>query len=446
MTKQQKELLSERTNEHVYHCAKCGLCLDACPVYKELLVESASPRGKVQLAKHIIEGDLEISKKMEDILFSQCLLCGSCVIACPSGVKQNELFSGLRWRTAQRHGMPLAKKLFFQVLSRRWLMSTSSWFGKWVRKIFSGPAIESRIEVGNLPVSAIPPLNDKPFNAAYPEIVMPEDEIRARILYFHGCATNYVFADVGKAVVSVLTNMGVQVEIPRGQSCCGLPIFLSGDRKTAIRCITEALGLFARDDVDAVIVDCATCGSALRHEYAHILRELKDLGEDVSEDMIEKAQLLQSKVRDVSEYVAAHMDWLAAMPSRDGARKIRVAYHDPCHLMKGQGVTMQPRTILKSIPSVEYVEMEKAGTCCGGGGEFQIEFGDTSALITNRKIGYIHDANAQILATGCPGCNITIRAHLDKNKNMQVLHTIQVLQKSIDGTLDNFIDSGITAD
>jgi len=64
-----RPLLSDVTNEHVYHCAKCGLCLDACPVYREMLTESYSPRGKVQLAKHIIEGDIEITEHMSDILF-----------------------------------------------------------------------------------------------------------------------------------------------------------------------------------------------------------------------------------------------------------------------------------------------------------------------------------------------------------------------------------------
>jgi len=426
-----KPLLSESTNEHVYHCAKCGLCLDACPVYKELLVESASPRGKVQLARHIIEGNHDITKNMSDILFSQCLLCGSCVAVCPSGVKQTELYSGLRWRAAERYGIPFAKKLFFQVLSRKWVMSTSAWFGKWARKIFSGTWLESKIKAGNLPIDGVPPFNDKPFNDEFPEIVEADGKKRARVLYFHGCATNYVFGDIGKSVVSVLTRMGVEVAIPKGQSCCGLPIFLSGDRKTAMRCIEDALTLFAREDCDAVIVDCATCGSALRKEYPHILKELRDLGEDISEELIEKAELLSSKIRDISEYIYEHRDWLPEI--KDTGTRIRVTYHDPCHLVKGQEIEIQPRELLKAIPGVDFVEMEAANTCCGGGGEFQIEHGDTSALITNRKIKRIHDTGADVLATGCPGCNMTIGAHLDKKRGIKVLHPVQILKMAHDG-------------
>jgi len=75
--------------------------------------------------------------------------------------------------------------------------------------------------------------------------------------------------------------------------------------------------------------------------------------------------------------------------------------------------------------------MEEAGTCCGGGGEFQIEHGETSALITERKIGKIYDTNATIVATGCPGCNITIGAHLDKTKGIKVMHPVQLLQRAL---------------
>ncbi|HPQ42673.1 MAG TPA: (Fe-S)-binding protein [Syntrophales bacterium] len=428
--KEKKSLLSDVTNEHVYHCAKCGLCLDACPVYREMLMESHSPRGKVQLAKHIIEGDTELTEHMHDILFSSCLLCGSCVAACPSGVRQDALFSGLRWRAAERYGLGFAKKLFFQVLARGWLMSTSAWFGKWVRKIFGGPWIESKMKAGNLPIDGIPPMNPKPFNDEFPEIVRPEGTVNAHVLYFHGCATNYVFGDVGKAVVSVLTRMGVQVEIPKKQSCCGLPIFLSGDRKTALACIREVVGMFSRKDVDAIIVDCATCGSALRNEYVHILKELRDLGEGVDDDLVKSAEYLADKTMDVSEFIDAHRDWLPVFRPFDGD-KIRVTYHDPCHLVKGQKVGVQPRRLLKLLPAVEFVEMEEADRCCGGGGEYQIEYGDMSARITNRKVENVLKTGAGIVATGCPGCTITIGAHLAKD-NVRTVHTVQLIKMAMD--------------
>ena len=123
------------------------------------------------------------------------------------------------------------------------------------------------------------------------------------------------------------------------------------------------------------------------------------------------------------------MDWLPELKQQGS--KIRVTWHDPCHLLKGQGVGSGPREILRAIPDIEYVEMEESGTCCGGGGEFQIEHGETSARITERKKGKIYDTKAAILDTGCPGCDITIGAHLDKTKGMKVMHPVQLLRSAL---------------
>jgi len=433
--KQTAQLLSDATVEHIHHCARCGLCLDACPVYREMRVESHSPRGKVQLARHIINGNLEITDRMKDILFSSCLLCGSCVAACPSGVRQSALFSGLRWRAAQRCGLGFAKKLFFQVLARERLMHQTTRLGRRVREMLRLTGMEEKMKAGNLPVGHVPPMNATPFNREYGGVIVPSGGINARVLYFHGCATNYVFGDIGVAATSVLRRMGVRVEIPKHQPCCGLPIFLSGDRETSLACIREVMEQFVRDDVDAVVVDCATCGSALKNEYPHILRELRDLGENVDDGLVKAAERLSSLTMDISEFINAHRDWMPAFSPAHG-KKVRVTYHDPCHLLRGQGVGVQPRRLLAMLPAVDFAEMDEAGRCCGGGGEFQLEYGDVSALITGRKIENIRRSEADIVATGCPGCNITIGAHLKKIGAVRVLHPVQLIHMALEGAAD----------
>jgi glycolate oxidase iron-sulfur subunit len=222
--------------------------------------------------------------------------------------------------------------------------------------------------------------------------------------------------------------MGVEVIIPKDQGCCGLPVFFSGERKTALIMIRDNLRLFARDDVDAVIVDCATCGSSLKNEYIHILRDLKELGENVTEEEIKAAELLSSKIQDVSLFIDSHKEWLPEI--KPDGEKIRVTYHDPCHLAKAQSVRAQPRNILKSIPNVEYVEMIGADDCCGGGGSFQIDYPEISAKITKRKTDNIEATKAQFCATGCPGCTLTISNHLDPS--IKVIHTVQILQQALE--------------
>jgi glycolate oxidase iron-sulfur subunit len=424
---EKQELFGENTRENIYHCIKCGLCIAHCPVYKELLLEEATPRGKVQLSRYLSEGGLDLSEDVKDAFFSTCLLCGSCVANCPSGVHGDHLFSGVRWRAVQRYGIDWKKKMMFQLLASRWKMSTSAWFGKWARKMFGGPWIESKLNAGALNVERIPAFNEKPFSETVPEVVKPEGEARGRVLYFHGCATNYLYGDIGRAVVDVLKKMGVEVIIPKNQSCCGLPIFMSGDRETSLQCIRDTLKLFARPDVDAVVVDCATCGAALKNEYSHLLKDLRELGEQVTDGEIKAAELLSAKMQDVTVFIDAHKAWLPAM--KDDGKKIRVTYHDPCHLVKGQKISAEPRNVLKAIPGVEYVELPGANDCCGGGGSFQVEHAEISQKITKRKVDNIRETKAQVLATCCPGCNLTISNHLDPA--IRVLHPVQLLQEAL---------------
>ena len=425
-----KKLLSDNTGENIYHCVKCGLCLAHCPVYKEELLEVASPRGKVQLSRALSEGKLELSEQVKEAFFSTCLLCGSCVANCPSGVQGEHLFSGVRWRAKQKYGIDWKKKLMFQVMASKWLMSKSAALGGWARRNFGGPWIESKLKAGALSVDRIPPFNEKAFSDTVPEVVAPKTgKAKAKVLYFHGCATNYVFGSIGNAVVDVLSRMGVEVLIPKEQGCCGLPIFLSGDRETSVEIIREALKIFARKDVDAVLVDCGTCGAALKNEYVHLLKDLRELGEKVTDEEIQAAELLASKTQDVTVFIDAHKDWLPKMSGN--GKKIRVTYHDPCHLVKGQKVSAQPRNILKSIPGVEYVEMPGANDCCGGGGSFQVEHAEISAKITKRKIDNINATKAQVVATCCPGCNVTIGNHLDPAFQMKTMHPVELLSQAL---------------
>ncbi len=425
---EQKPFFGKEAAENIYHCIRCGLCLPHCPVYREMREESAGPRGKVQISKRLYEGDLTLSEEIKDNYFSTCLLCGSCVANCPSGVNLLSLLQGVRWRGVQKFGTSWKNRLEFKMLSTHWMMSASVIMAEWARRYFGGEWIESKIHLGALSVDRIPPFSEKTFTEMVPEVAEPpKGNVKAKVLYFHGCATKYLNVGVGMAVVEVLTKMGVEVIIPKEQGCCGLPVFFSGERKTALSMIRNNLPLFARDDVDAVIIDCATCGSSLKNEYIHILKDLRELGEDVTADEIRAAELLSSKIQDVSLFIDSHRDWLPEI--KPGGEKIRVTYHDPCHLAKAQGVRSQPRNILKSIPNVEYIEMNGADDCCGGGGSFQIDYPEISAKITKRKTDNIEATNAQFCATGCPGCMLTISNHVDPA--IKVIHTVQILQQAL---------------
>jgi glycolate oxidase iron-sulfur subunit len=407
-------MIPESLKEEVYNCIKCGLCVNSCPVYKQLLFEGASPRGKVQLIKKILEGDLEPSENFHLLLFT-CLLCETCTVQCPSGLKVDRLMKAMRAEMLEKFGLAWQKRVLFNLLSSRHLLP---FFLFWGRNL--GNPLLSLLprdgRLGTIPYGKLPRLNTRPLRKQYPEKI-PAAKPAGRVLYFTGCATQYLFENVGHSVIAVLKRLGVEVLIPPDQVCCGLPIFLSGARKTALQNIRKNLEIFSREDVDAVIVDCATCGAALKKEYPHLLEEM---GEEA-----EAAWALAKKVQDISQYLSRFDLKKFLKPVHE-----RVTYHDPCHLLRSQGVKEEPRRLLTSIPGVDLVEMEGADVCCGGGGSFQWEHPQVASGISAAKVEAIKKTRAGVVASGCPGCRLQIYGNLGENP-IRVLHPVEILAKAL---------------
>ena len=408
-------MIAAELKEEVYHCIKCGLCMNLCPVYKQLFFEGASPRGKVQLIKKFLEGELEPSENFYHILFT-CLLCETCTVNCPSGLKLDRLMKAMRSELLDRFGLPWSKRLMFKLLSGSQLLPFCIFLGRTI----GNPALSllpKDGKLGTIPYSRIPRLNSKPLLSQYPEIVPSVGPCVGRVFYFTGCATNYLFENVGRAVIKVLTRLGVEVVIPKDQICCGLPISLSGARKTALRNIRKNLEVFDKDDVDTIIVDCASCGAALKQEYAHILEEM---GENA-----EAARRVSSKVLDISQYLVS-LDLEKILSPLEG----RVTYHDPCHLVRSQGVKDEPRNLLKRIPGMEFVEMAGADTCCGGGGSFQLDHPEVASGITRNKVQAILETKADLVASGCPGCRLQIYGNMG-SEAVRVVHPVELLARAV---------------
>jgi len=409
-------MISEQLREEVHKCIKCGLCMNACPVYKQLYFEGVSPRGKVQLIKKVFDAKLDPSENFHNLLFT-CLLCETCSVNCPSGLKIDRLLKAMRAELENRFGLPWQKRMVFHLLSGSRLLPFAMFWGRTLGTTLLSLFAKTG-KLGTIPYAKIPRINPVPLIKQCPETISPDKEKVGRVIYFVGCATNYLFENVGKSVISVLTRLGVEVVIPKKQMCCGLPIFLSGARKMALNNIRTNLRTLNEGNVDAVLVDCATCGSALKKEYIHILEEM---GENT-----EAATALSSKVLDVSEYL-----------SRFDIRKLlgpvqgRVTYHDPCHLVRSQAVKEEPRDLLKMIPGLEFVEMFGADTCCGGGGSFQWEHPDVASGITKKKIEAIGDTHADLVASGCPGCRLQISGNLE-SELIRVVHPVELLAKSME--------------
>lgn len=414
----------QETKDMVYRCNKCGLCISTCPVYQQILMEAASPRGKVQVVKNYLEGNLELSKRFKEIILT-CLLCENCVVNCPSGVRHDHVFTDLRGELVRRYGLDWKKRLIYKLLTNEKFLHSFSVFAKlgrnWLLETFA-----KGMRIGNIPVERLPKVNAKPFRDQFDGVILPDGEAKGRVFYFTGCFTNYFAGDVGQAVVNVLKKLQLEIEIPSRQDCCGLAVILSGEEDLPIKNVEKNISMLTRKEIDAVLVDCATCGAAFKKEYIALL---KRKGMDTKE-----AEILKGKTYDILEYVAERIHLLPFR--KDGnEKKIRVTYHDPCHLVRGQGVSEAPRKILKALPQVEFVETKDANMCCGGGGSFQFDFPGVSKGITENKIKNIRETGASVVVTGCPGCRVTIGGNMNDNNQISVLHPIQLVDRVLsDGT------------
>ena len=146
-----------------------------------------------------------------------------------------------------------------------------------------------------------------------------------------------------------------------------------------------------------IVAACASCGSALRHLYPMVLRTA---GES---EWLEKAETVAARVRDVSEFLVAAGP---RPPEQELPR--RVTFHDPCHLARGQGVKAQPRQLLRTIPGLEFVELNESDRCCGGAGTFSFTHYELALKINDRKVDNIARSGAEIVATECPGCKLQL--------------------------------------
>ncbi len=407
-------------------CSKCGACAGHCPVFRELQVETYSSRGKTEVAKALAEGKIPYSAYTED-LFSKCLLCLTCKANCPAGVDQSKLILGVRAELARKKGLPFSKKMAFKyLLKNRSLfgkaLKTFSWLQKFTPTSNDGklrhlPFFLSAFGKGRL----IPDLSGKPLRKEFPEVISPsKGQTKMRVGLFTGCFIDFVDPEIGRSLLRVLGRHGVEVVFPKKQTCCGIPVFMSGDVENGLDLLKMNIEAFAPHKVDAVLTACATCGSALKESYPVLV-------DGENQEWKDRVKEFSSRVMDISEFLREKIK----LTRTEKKSMTQITYHDPCHLVRGQNITTQPRAILKDLPGIEYREMRDAQRCCGGGGSFSFYNYDLSKQISRRKVDNIEATGASVVVTGCPGCMLQMKDQLgQKGSPVKVKHIIQVVDEA----------------
>ncbi|MEW6276472.1 MAG: L-lactate dehydrogenase (quinone) large subunit LdhH [Bacillota bacterium] len=390
-------------------CIRCASCLNVCPVY-------ALIGGHV--FGHIYTGGIGTiltaffgpGTEAAD-LQALCLGCQRCKEYCPAGIDIPQMILDLRERYAGGRLLPRGQKVFMEKImtNRKLFHAVLKAAARAQKPLTKGQPLVRHLplfgrgltEGRSLPALAQTPLRERAA-AGTPSTRFPGrgEPGRARAGFFAGCLIDFVYPEIGEAVLDTLAALGYAPVFPPGQNCCGFPLEHAGFSDAAVKIAKQNIAAFAEADVSVVITACPTCAVSLKKSYPRLLAD--------DPAWAKKAQDLAEKVVDYASFALTELAGkkIAAAPLGP------VTYHDSCHLKRSLGIFREPRELLAKA-GAEIKEMPWSDRCCGFGGSYSIQFPELSRPILEQKIANITAAGAPLVATDCPGCLLQIRGGLD---------------------------------
>jgi glycolate oxidase iron-sulfur subunit len=410
-------------------CVHCGMCLEACPTYQQTGLEAHSPRGRVYLIKSVAEGKMDLNAFFADPV-NTCLDCRACETACPANVQVGALIeeargqlhkadppkgmAGMVNRLFLHHLFPFPKRMhMLQFMLRLYQKSGLRAVAHRAELLRVLPSHLADME------KALPAIKRPPVLSSFPERLAAIGPKRAKVAVLTGCVMDVVYSDINEATIRVLRQNGCEVLIPQGQRCCGALHVHAGDRDTAKRLAKINIKAFLAEDVDAIIINAAGCGSTLK-EYDELLR--------LDKNFSGKAEEFAHKVTDVSQFLIK-----LGLIRPQGSLDLTVTYHDACHLAHAQKVRAEPRQLLEAIPGLRIVPLPDSDRCCGSAGIYNITHPDMANELLERKLGDI-PSGCDAVAMGNPGCMMQFQTGIIRHdRTEQIVHTIQLLDWAYNG-------------
>ena len=405
--------------ETIRECVKCGVCQAHCPTYLVNRKEGSVARGKVSLAAALLDGQTGLEERLQEDI-SMCLMCGSCVNKCPNKVPTNEIVGAIRREISDNQGLTLINKGVSTLLSQKILMKTLGKGGALLsplllKKVPESSGLRLRFPSPVMKGRTVPRLAFRNLFQRVPEFTAAKEE-KGVVGFFAGCALSYIYPEIGKIMIDILNRMGFSTYLPRQQGCCGIPALSSGDGALVTQLAEKNVQSFADTSVDHVITACASCNGGIGEHY----KTMRGDFDHFTAKVVDFSVFLKNN--GLFEELAAQEKW---------QERTRVTYHDPCHL-KTQGITDEPRALLKVLPNLDYVEMERASSCCGLGGTFSVYHYDTSKQIGAMKAESIEESNAELVATGCPGCIMQLQDIINHAElKVRAVHILELVANAL---------------
>jgi fumarate reductase (CoM/CoB) subunit B len=330
-------------------CIECLCCVSACPaVDVTKFFGPTAMRQEMRLALDPRDSGDRVADAVRDGLFN-CTTCQACWKVCPKEIETPAKAIEKLRALANKRGFTLPRHLEVAALVKA-----------------TGRSV---------------PRTAESFLEKVPDVIEPVGPVKATVGLFIGCVYNLRQQQSALDAMEVLKRNGIRVIIPKDQICCGSPLIRTGQLDYLPTLQKRNIEAFTSRGIDTVLTMCAGCGSTLKHDYT-----------------------TPFKVIDINELLTqVGIEAPAKLP-------IRATYHDPCHLMRGQGVKDQPRELIRQV--VDLVEMP--AICCGSGGGVRSGVPDEAAALGKRRGEEIKKTGAEIVITSCPFCEFHIAGHTDK--------------------------------
>jgi len=406
-------------------CVHCGLCLNACPTYRELRLEMDSPRGRIYQMVQVKNGAPITESYQQHI--DLCLACRGCETACPSGVQYGRLVEAARADIENRVTRPFLTRLVRSVVFKHLLPSrTKLRFAGIGMRIYQASGLQTVTRASGIlklmgglgkAESLAPPVESPFFFPSIGKVFPAQGEKKYRVAFLAGCIANISFARLNEATVRVLQANGCEVVIPGAQTCCGALAAHAGMREQARKQARINIDALRTESFDAIISNAAGCGSTLK-EYDELLEH--------DSQYAEAAKLFSRKMKDVTEFLAS-----IELNPKMGEVRATVTYQDSCHLAHGQKIRTAPRKLLKMVPGLTFKEMALADQCCGSAGIYNVVHTDLSMQLLEKKMENVNRTRAERIVTANPGCMLQLRVGAERwGSGQDVSHVVEILDEA----------------
>ncbi|MCJ7840129.1 (Fe-S)-binding protein [Lederbergia sp. NSJ-179] len=433
MTIRQKgiqQAFQERMDEsELLNCMRCGFCLPACPTYIETgFDETHSPRGRIALMKAVYDGMIAPDEEVEHSLHV-CLGCRACEPVCPAGVQYGHLLEEARDIFNEYHPHSMAvkavRKTVFDGLfpDQKRMVQAVGLLGFYQKSGLQ--AVARKIGFMKLfPESlrqmerALPEVPKRRTMKNRPQKVAATGKPSAKVAFFSGCLMDTMFLKTNNATMKLLQKAGCEIVIPEGQGCCGALHGHSGEKEKAKALARRNIEAFEQTKADYIIVNAGGCGAFLI-DYRHLLKD--------DPMYAQRAREFSARMKDISQ-ILYELDFHQRVPLE--IEEQVVTYQDSCHLRNVMKTAEAPRSLIQAITGAEYREMEKADSCCGSAGIYNLVQPDMSMQILDHKMEKVNATQARTIVTANPGCLLQMKLGIEReglSEKVRVVHIVDLL-------------------